>query len=247
MIRAIIIDDELDCIQSLENELAAHCKDIEIVQSCINPKEGIKAIHNYKPDVVFLDIEMPVINGFELLELISDIDFDIIFITAYDKFALQAFKVCAVDYLLKPVDPQELVAAVGKLTYNKKEGKTKNQIQFLLQHLDELEQNNVKRIALPTFEGLEFIHLKDILYCESDGAYSIIHFTNDQNMLISKPLRYLEEILCDYNFFRVHKSFIVNLEYAVKYTRGAGGSLTMKNGDEIRVSRSKKEELISLF
>ena len=246
MIKAIIIDDEQDCIHSLEFELREHCKNIDVVKTCMNAKEGIKAIHKYDPNVVFLDIDMPVINGFELLELISDINFEIIFTTAHDKFAVQAFKVCALDYLLKPIDPVDLVKAVHKLQESQ-EKKTKNQVQFLLQHLDELEQNNVKRIALPTMEGLQFIYLNDILYCESDGAYSLLHFTQEKKLLISKSLRYLEEILCEYHFFRVHKSFIVNLNYVVKYTRGAGGSLTMNNGAEIRVSRSKKEELLSLF
>jgi len=247
MIRAVIIDDEIDCIQSLEFELTEHCKSVEIVDRCQNAKEGIKAIHKHKPDVLFLDIEMPVINGFELLELLAEINFDIIFITAHDKFALQAFKVCAVDYLLKPIDPDDLIKAVHKLHKTQERNKTKTQIQFLLQHLDELEQNNVRRIALPTLEGLQFIYLNDILYCESDGAYSTLYFTQGTKLLISKPLRYLEEILCNYHFYRVHKSFIVNLNYIIKYTRGAGGALTMKNGDEIRVSRSKKEELLSLF
>lgn len=247
MIKAVIIDDEIDCIQSLEFELTKHCKSVEIVERCQNAKDGIKAIHKHKPDVLFLDIEMPVINGFELLELLSEINFDIIFTTAHDQFALKAFKVCAVDYLLKPIDPNDLITAVHKLHRTEERNNTKNQIQFLLEHLDELKQNKVKRIALPTLEGLQFIYLNDILYCESDGAYSTLYFTQGTKLFISKPLRYLEQILCNYHFYRVHKSFIVNLNYVIKYTKGAGGALTMKNGDEIRVSRSKKEELLSLF
>ncbi|NNF34097.1 MAG: response regulator transcription factor [Saprospiraceae bacterium] len=247
MIRAIIIDDEPDCIQSLERDIAEYCKTLEVICTCNNAKEGIKAIHKNKPDVVFLDIEMPIINGFELLSLLPDIDFEIIFTTAYDKFALQAFKVSAVDYLLKPIDPEELINAVNKLNRNHDEKIGEGRIQFLLKHLEELDQNNVRRIALPTFEGLEFILLNDILYCESDGTYSILHFTNGHKMIISKPLLYLEEVLCDYHFFRVHNSFIINLDHVIKYSRGAGGEVTMKNGDVVRVSRSKKEELLKLF
>ena len=247
MIRAIIIDDELDCIQSLENELTYHCKEVDILGRYSNPKEGIKGIHQHKPDVVFLDIEMPVINGFELLELIPNINFDVIFTTAYDNFALRAFKVCAVDYLLKPVDPDELKTAVSKLQKRPEGFDAKGHFNFLLQHLEEAEQNNVKRIAVPTFEGLDFIQLQDILYCESDGAYSIIHFISGSKSVISKSLKYLEDILAHYRFFRVHKSYIVNLDYVIKYSRGPGGTLKLTNGQEIRVARSKKDELLSLF
>ena len=200
MVRAIIIDDESDSIEILQNEISKHCKAVELVGSYESPKAGIKAINQLKPDVVFLDIEMPGINGFELLELIPDIDFDIIFTTAYDQFALRAFKVCALDYLLKPVDPIELRAAVAKVSDKSVQSKTKTQVQFLLQHLEELEHNNVKRIALPTIDGLEFIHLDDILFCESDGAYSMLHFKSGSKLLISKSLRFLEDILCNFHF-----------------------------------------------
>jgi two-component system LytT family response regulator len=246
-LRAIIVDDELDSVQSLERDISDYCKNVEIVALCENAKQGILAINKHRPDVVFLDIDMPVVNGFELLEMIRNIAFEVIFTTAYDKYAVRAFKISAVDYLLKPIDPDELVKGVEKVSNLKSKGTNRNQISFLIQQLQDYENNNVHRIALPTSEGLEFVDLKDILYCEADGTYSFIYFTNGKRLLISKNLRYLEDILCDYQFFRVHKSYIANLDHISKYSRGSGGMLTMKNGARIQVSRSKKEALLNQF
>ena len=246
-LRAIIIDDEPDCVQSLSRDLKAHCPQIKLVAECEGAKEGIRAINASEPDVVFLDIDMPLINGFELLELLPAIDFAVVFTTAYDKYALQAFRISAVDYLLKPIDPEHLVKAVDKVQFLRSKGESQRQIDFLMQQLKDQENNAIHRIALPTAEGLDFIDLKNILYCESDGAYSYLHYIDGGTLLISKPLKFLEDILCDFQFFRVHKSFIVNMDHVSKYSRGAGGMLTMKNGARIKVSRSKKEELLNLF
>ncbi len=247
LLRTVIIDDEPDCIQSLRRDLAECCPDVEVMAGCQGAKEGIKAINQYKPDVVFLDIDMPVINGFELLELLPEIDFEVVFTTAYDNFALKAFKISAVDYLLKPIDPENLVKAVQKVKRIRPNAPTKGQIDLLIEQLKHQGENTSQRIALPTAEGLTFIGLDEILYCESDGSYSILYFTNGSKLLISKSLRYLEDILCDFQFFRIHKSYIANLDYVSKYSRGSGGLLTMKNGATLQVSRTKKEELLNLF
>ena len=245
-LRAVIIDDETDCVQSLAHDLKNYCPEVSVVAECEGAKDGIRAINAHKPDVVFLDIDMPLINGFELLELLPEIDFEVIFTTAHEHYALKAFKISAVDYLLKPIAPDELMKATRKASLLRSKGNTKKQIDFLIQQLKD-NDNAIQRIALPTSEGLVFADLADIIYCESDGAYSNIHFVNGDRLLISKTLRYLEDILCDYQFFRVHKSFIANLDYVSKYSRGSGGMLTMKNGARIQVSRSKKEELLKLF
>ena len=247
MITAIIIDDEPDCVQSLEQDIKAHCKEVEIVAACVGAKEGIRAINKFKPDVIFLDIEMPIIDGFELLELVSNIDFEVIFTTAYDKFALKALKISAIDYLLKPIKLEELKKAVHKVLTKSETISSQKQINFLFEHLKEIKSDSVSKIILPTFEGLNFVKLQDILYCNSDGAYSHVHLTNGSKITISKTLRYLEEILCDFHFYRVHNSHIVNLNYIVKYSRKEGGYLIMKDEVKIRVSRSKKDELLSLF
>jgi two-component system LytT family response regulator len=246
-LRALVIDDEPDCVQSLTMDLERHCPDVDVIGQCEGAKDGIRAIHEMKPEVVFLDIDMPLINGFEMLELIAKIDFSVVFTTAYDKYALQAFRISAVDYLLKPIDPDDLVKAVEKVRLHQSNEATQKQMTFLIQQLKDQENNTIHRIALPTAEGLDFIDLEDILYCESDGAYSYIHYTNGSNLLISKPLKFLEDILCDFQFLRVHKSYIVNMQYVSKYSRGAGGMLTMRDGARIKVSRSKKEQLLNLF
>ncbi len=247
MIRALIIDDEKACIDSLEFEINNHCPDVEVLERCTSGKEGIKAIHRHKPDLLFLDIDMPFINGFDLLEMVPDIDFEVIFTTAYDKYALRAFRISAMDYLLKPVDPDELKKAVNKVKKVSAKGEAQKQMDFLIQQIKDIENNSVQKIALPTIDGLEFINLDDILYCQSDGAYSNVFFKEGGKLLISKTLRWLEEALCDFHFFRVHNSYIINLHYVRKYSKSDGGMITMENGDTVKVSRSKKEKLLNMF
>lgn len=247
MLRAILIDDEPECLRSLAYDLEQHCPGMEIVAQCDNGKEAIKAIHALDPDVLFLDIDMPFINGFDLLEMVPDVDFEVIFTTAHDKYAIQAFRISAVDYLLKPIDTDALKLAVEKVRILREKGNSSRQIGFLIQQLKDLENNNVRKIALPTFDGLEFIDMDDILYCQSDGAYSYVHFTDGSKLYISKTLRYLEDALCNFHFFRVHNSYIVNLNHVKKYSKTDGGLLVLSNGEKVRVSRSKKDELLGLF
>jgi two-component system LytT family response regulator len=179
--------------------------------------------------------------------MVPDVDFEVIFTTAHDKYAIQAFRISAVDYLLKPIDTDALKLAVEKVRVLRTKGSSSRQISFLIQQLKDLENNNVRKIALPTFDGLEFIHMDDILYCQSDGAYSNVYFTDGNKMYISKTLRYLEDALCNFHFFRVHNSYIVNLNHVSKYSKTDGGLLILSNGEKVRVSRSKKDELLGLF
>ncbi len=247
MINAIIIDDELDCVKSLEQDLIKYCPNVKVVALCEGAKSGIKAINKFKPNVIFLDVEMPIIDGFELLEMVSGFDFEVIFTTAYDHFALRALKISAIDYLLKPIEPENLINAVNKVLAKKEQLGNRDQIQFLLQHLKDNDNNKVNRIILSTMDGLNFVSLDDINYCSSDGAYSNIHLTNGNKLMISRSLRYLEQILCDFHFFRVHKSFIVNLKLIKKFSRVDGGLLIMTDGASLKVSRNKRDELLSLF
>lgn len=247
MLRAIIIDDEQECINSLKFDLKKYCPEVNIIDSCNNGKEGIKAINQKRPDIVFLDIDMPFINGFDVIEMVPNIDFEVIFTTAYDKFALKAFQISAVDYLLKPIEPESLKKSVKKVQYLKEYGNPKKQISYLLQQIKDIENNTVKKVALPTFDGIDLVSLDEIIYCQSDGAYSYIYFSDGSKLYISKTLRYLEEVLCDYDFLRVHNSYIVNIEYVRKYAKTDGGYLIMKDGSEVRVSRSKKDELMKIF
>ncbi len=247
MIKAILIDDEEECLNALAYDLRNYCPEIEIVDICQGGKKGIKSIHKHKPDMVFLDIDMPIISGFDLLEMVGDIYFSVVFTTAYDKYALKAFRISATDYLLKPIDKDELKAAIKKVETQQSIKSPQDQVKFLLNQLKALDDDNVKKIALPTLEGTEFINLKDIIYCEADGAYSFVYFIDRKKLYISKTLRYLEQALCDYHFFRVHNSYIVNIDYMQKYVKADGGYLLMSNGKQVKVSRSKKEKLVSLF
>ncbi len=245
-IKTIIIDDEKASISALKWELENFGDDIEIIGSYHQPKEGLKAIKEKNPDLVFLDIEMPGMNGFELLKNVTNINFDLIFVTAYDQFAIKAFKVCALDYLLKPVDEDDLKIAIEKV----KERKTTPVSQLQLEHLFENLRNQMddfETIALPTMEGLEFVEIDDIIYCESDSNYTNIFMKNDDRLLVSKTLKDIEQTINCRHFSRVHHSFLVNLKFAKKYIKGKGGLLVLKNGKNIPVSRTKKEELLNLF
>jgi two-component system LytT family response regulator len=247
MLNAILIDDEPECLRSLAHDLQLHCPDVTVVAQCDNGKDAIKAIHATSPDIVFLDIDMPYINGFDLLEMVHDVEFEVIFTTAYDQYAIQAFRISAVDYLLKPIDTNALKDAVEKVRILRGKGHNSKQISFLIQQIKDLENNSVRKIALPTFDGLEFVHMDDIIYCQSDGAYSTVYFTDGNKLYISKTLRYLEDALCTFHFFRVHNSYIVNLNHVKKYSKTDGGLLVLSNGEKVRVSRSKKDELLDLF
>ncbi|MEM6877791.1 MAG: LytTR family DNA-binding domain-containing protein [Bacteroidota bacterium] len=247
MLRTILIDDEPQCLTSLSQELALHCPEVQIVSSQSSSKEGLKAIHREQPDLVFLDIDMPFLNGFELLELVPNIDFEVVFTTAYDKYALQAFKISAADYLLKPIEQQALKDAVKKAKWLRSSGHAAKQVRFLLEQVRDLENNAVRRVALPIQDGFEMVLLSDIIYCQSDGAYTRVFIKSGDSLYLSRNLRFLEDMLCEYHFFRVHHSYIVNLHEITRYSRADGGQLWVTNGDVIKVSRSKKEELLKLF
>lgn len=242
MLKAILIDDEPNCLKVLEWELQNSCPNIKIVSLCNSGKEGLKAIQQHKPNVVFLDVDMPYMNGFEMLELVSDINFEVIFTTAHDEYAVKAFKINAIDYLLKPIDEDELKAAVAKV-----EDKHKNKRKSSAIGADDPRKNIIRKIALPTFEGLVFVEVDQIIYCQSDNNYTKIFLKKDKDLFISKTLKELEELLGNYHFYRVHNSFVVNLNEIKNYVKADGGYLVMCNNDKVRVSRSKKESLLNLF
>jgi len=242
MLKTILIDDEPNCLKVLEWELQNSAPNVEILALCNSGKEGLKAIQQHKPDVVFLDVDMPYMNGFEMLELLPDIDFEVVFTTAHDEYAVKAFKINAIDYLLKPIDEDELKAAIAKVEEKQKvKGKSKNVIS------DDPRKNIIRKIALPTFEGLVFVEVDQIIYCQSDNNYTKIFLKQEKDLFISKTLKELEELLGNYHFYRVHNSFVVNLNEIKNYVKADGGYLVMCNDDKVRVSRSKKESLLQLF
>jgi two-component system, LytTR family, response regulator len=242
MINAVIVDDEHYAAQALVTLIKKNCPDVTITAVCNNAKEAVKVIRELQPQLVFLDIEMPYLNGFELLEILAPVSFECIFTTSYDQYAIKAIRFSALDYLLKPVDAEDLKAAVNRVT-GKRSPSLEKQMELLLSRFQQ-PQPAVNRIALPTLDGLQIIPVDTILYCSSSSNYTIFNLTDDQKLIISRTLKEIEEMLEEYRFLRVHHSYLVNLNEVRKYNRGEGGSLLMSNGATIDVSRSRKEMLL---
>ncbi len=242
MIQSIIIDDEQHCIDSLKADLFRHCSYVEVCSTCLSGKEGILAIKKHKPNLVFLDVQMPWMNGFEMLEMLDHIDFCIIFTTAYDKFAAKAFRISAVDYLLKPVDAADLKAAVLKAEEKILASAGIVNIQNLLHNIRQPEQQ--QKIALPNRDGYEFAQAQSILYCLAQGAYTKVIFTDKRSLLISKTLGDIEEMLPSEIFIRIHHSTIVNLNAVTHYVRTDGGYVVMNTNERLMVSKARKEVLL---
>lgn len=238
-IKAIIIDDEERARNTLSTLLREYCPNIEITAQCANIPEGVLNINQKRPQLVFLDIEMPEYNGFELLSFFRDIDFQIIFVTAYNEYALRAFEVSAVDYLLKPVDIDKLKLAVDKAS--KRIG-TDTSAQHVAALKDSFKNGQFNKIALPVSEGLLFIEVPDIVFLEAEGAYTNVWLKNGSKILVSKKIKFFEEILDQRpNFFRSHRSFIVNINYLKKYSK-TDSSLLLDNEKVVYISRERKAE-----
>ena len=243
--KAIIIDDEQHCIDTLSWQLDKYCEQVDLVQSFDVSKEGLKYLNTEKVDVVFLDIEMPELNGFDLLKAVNQVDFQVIFTTAYDEFALKAFRASAVDYLLKPIDKTDLQAAIGKLNKPLASGQYMQQMENLFKNLQGTQGSG--KIALPTLEGLHFVTASDILYCTSDSNYTNIFLANGGKLLVSKTLKEIEAMLKDQGFLRIHHSHMINLNRIDRYLKGDGGYVVMEDGKSLSVSRARKEAFLQCF
>jgi two-component system LytT family response regulator len=240
--RAIIIDDEQHCREGLSIMLKKYCEGVELETACSDGPSGIAAIEKHHPDLVFLDIEMPGMNGFEMLQQCINCDFKIIFTTAYNEYAIQAIRHSALDYLLKPVSKAELVQAVERarmaLVPEQSAGVGK-----LLSML--AGQKDKGKIALPTMEGLLLVEVSDILYCESESAYTKFYFTDKKSITVSKVLKDAEALLEGKGFFRAHNSYLINLQYVQRYIRGNGGEVIMADGKNIPVSRTRRQDFLN--
>lgn len=246
MIKAIIIDDESHCIQTLQEKIKIYCPSIEVQASFTKPQKAIEYLEENSPDLVFLDIEMPIINGFSLLEKIKEINFKIVFTTAYDQFGIKAIKFSAFDYLLKPIDKDELIAMADKLNSQHKNYSNDEQLKVLLQQLQNTNTDQIK-ISVPTFDGIFFPFVKDIVRVESSNNYSTLYFTNGKKLIVSKTLKDFEDLLVSYNFFRVHNSHLINIKMIKKYNKADGGSIELENGDVIEISRRRKDDFLKLI
>ena len=243
MIRAIIIDDEQHCTRALLNDLQQNCPGVEIADVCHSAKEGIMSIRKNNPDLVFLDVEMPWMNGFEMLEVLGDIKFSIIFTTAHDEFAAKAFRISAIDYLLKPIDANDLKAAVQKVEKKMNEGSSLQHISNLLSNMK--QPGGEQKIALPQREGYEFVDVSSIIYLTAEGAYTKVYIKDKKTMLISKTLGDVEELLPPEMFQRIHHSTLVNVTYIAQFLRTDGGYVVLKGGEKLSVSKAKKEMLMA--
>ncbi|MCD4744766.1 MAG: LytTR family DNA-binding domain-containing protein [Bacteroidales bacterium] len=240
MIKAIIIDDEEKARKTLEDSLQLYCNNIDIIAEADSVKTGLDTISKNEPDVVFLDIMMTDGSGFDLLERLPSIKFEIIFVTAYDKFAIKAFQFSAVDYLLKPVKPQHLIRAVGKLKKDVGFESVNKKLEVLMSN-----KNGFEKIALPCLDGLYFAKIKNIIRCESDGNYTSIFMDTGQKLVVTKLIKEYEEMLSPLSFYRIHKSHIINLAFIKKYLRGEGGTVIMNDDSVLEVSRRRKDGFIS--
>ena len=242
MITATIVDDEPYSCEALVTLLERYCPDVKVLDIRYSAASALKSINEQKPQILFLDIEMPHMNGFELLEKLSEIDFELIFTTSYDQYAIKAIRFSALDYLLKPIDWEELKKAVQKAV-NSMQHPLPQQIEVLLQKLNH-PTIAVNKIAIPTMEGLQMVLVETIISCESDRNYTVLFLKNGQKIIASRTLKEIEEMLDDYSFARVHHSHLVNLNEVEKYMKGEGGYLLMSNGTTVDVSRSRKEILL---
>jgi two-component system LytT family response regulator len=246
MIRCIIIDDERNALEMMEWLLKTYCPQVEIVDMCSSAQQGIESINAHKPDVVFLDIEMPRMNGFDMLEQFDKLFFDVVFCTAYDQFAIKAFKYSALNYLLKPIDPDDLKSTVARIE-ERKSVPSKEQFQLLLQNINQPAKSTPQRIALTTNDGMIFVPTTDILYCEAESNYTKVVLANGKKVVVSKVLKDIDEALSGPDFCRVHSSFLINVNRIKKYVRGDGGYLIMDDDANISISRNRRQEFMELF
>jgi two-component system LytT family response regulator len=245
LLKAILVDDELSSLQNLQQKLTEFCPDVQVIATAQKPEDAILLIRRHKPDVIFLDIEMPRMNGFRMLDELGEYDFDIVFTTAYNHYAIDAIRVSAFDYLTKPVAIKDLQQTVERLALHMKR-QTKEKMDLFRDSLSSAKSQEEK-VAIPTGHGLEFIPIKNIVHIESSSNYSKIFLSDGKNLFVTKLLGDFEEILQPYNFFRVHNSHLINLSHIKKYIRGEGGQVIMLNGDVIDVSRRKKDEFLKLI
>lgn len=243
MIKALIIDDEKSSQITLHNMVTEFCQGVEILESASSVAEGVVAINKYKPDLIFLDVEMPVHNGFTLFEYFKEPEFNVIFTTAFQKYAIEAFRFSAVDYLLKPIDLQDLRRAIKKAMDKTETKSTKDKLKILKENL-----NNVcNKLALPTMEGYYFVELKNIIRCEAENNYTSFYLVGGKKILVSKTLKIFSKLLEDHSFFRISRSDLVNLNHVEKFGRQKSPSVTLSDSTVLNVSVRRKDDFLKII
>ncbi len=244
-LRAIIVEDELASRETLTNYLKKYCPDVNLIAAVGSVKEGLAAIKQHQPDLVFLDVEMPYGNAFDLLESVDQINFDTIFVTAYSHYAMKALNFSAAYYLLKPINIDELITAVQKVKENRTE-ELPNMTRVLVENIhNQHKQSN--KIVLPLMEGFEVVRVGDVIRCKAEDNFCCFYLKDGSKRLICRTLKFYEELLSDFDFIRVHKSHLVNFHHILKYLKGKGGELVMSDQSRVEVAPSRKKDLISRF
>jgi len=246
MIKAIIIEDEKMSRETLKRMLEKYCPTVEVLAEADGYRKGVEEIRKHNPDVIFLDIQMPDGSGFRLLEEFEVINFEIIFTTAFDQFAIKAIKYSALDYLLKPIIPQDLMDAIQRVEKKKAENIRRKNLEQIPEGLRQQEERSQK-IVLSTAEMIHVISVDDIIRCESDNYYTYFHFVDGRKLLVSKTLKENEELLSQHNFIRPHKSHLINIKFIKSYIRQDGGYILMNDGTQIPVSRRKKDKIMEII
>ena len=241
-IKAVLIDDETNNLQNLQQLLNRHCPEVQVLATALTADEGRHIILQHQPDVVFLDIQMPGKNGFDLLRSLSHYEFDVIFVTAFDQYGIQAVKFAAIDYLLKPISPEDLQLAVSRVVAKSRNKKQNLQLENLINLFR--QQKEDQRIALPTQKETRFIATGQIIRCESSNNYTSFYLSNEEKIIVSKPIYEYEELLAGYGFIRCHQSHLVNKKCIRSLIKEDGGYLLLENGTQVPVARSKKEMVI---
>ncbi|MEO6723278.1 MAG: LytTR family DNA-binding domain-containing protein [Ferruginibacter sp.] len=243
MLKAVLVDDDESNLSSLREKITHNCPQVEIIASCDNAQTAISTIDFLKPDLVFLDIEMPVMNGFLMLQQLTYTSFELIFTTAYDHYAIKAIRFSALDYLLKPIEIEDLQSAVRRALEKKKHPGSAQQLELLLENLVH-KKNVYRRIAIPTTNGLLFLKVEDIVYLEASGNYTHFYLDGKHKYTVSRTLKDFEDMLPTETFLRIHNAYIINKNFVDKYIRGEGGQVIMSNGAVLDVSKRKKTEFL---
>jgi two-component system LytT family response regulator len=242
--KAVIIDDERDSREILSGYMGKYCPDVDVCGFGESVSTGLEAIRKHDPDIVFLDIEMPYGNGFDLLDQAGEVTFETVFVTAFGNYAIQALNQSAAYYLLKPIDIDELIKAVEKIKVERKEHHYTRHAKILLENM---RSGSTQKIMLPTMEGFEIVPIQSIQFCEAVDNFTKFTLDNGSSHLICRTLKYFEEVLKDHRFLRIHRSYLINPDYVIRYSKGKGGYVTMKNDQQLEISANKKQEFLNLF
>ena len=244
MIRTIIIDDEPDALEDLQEAVEKYCKELTVLGAYTAPVDGLNAIRQFQPDLLFLEILMPGMSGLELLERVAPWSFDVVFVSAFDRYAIKAIRFSALDYLLKPVDIDELVRAIARL----RDRKTSSAypIQSAL-HNATIHRGNLEQIAVSSTDGIDFFPVNDIIFCKADSCYTRVQLTNNQEKVVTRVLKDFEDFLSESGFCRVHNSYLINIRHVKRYVRDDGGYVVLTDGHKVDISRRRKDEFLSML